>query len=85
MVKTALACPEEPTGSVRLAQDYLEEFDGSVGMFWSGMREGMRLGQAFYNALNQEDRSRINGQLSDPFHKTGPDVIEDAVQFLLYS
>lgn len=66
-----------------LAEEYLAGRGGSISMFRSNILGRQRLGQAFYNALCESDRHRINGTIHDPFHKINSDAIYDAIEFLL--
>lgn len=67
-----------------LAEDYLEGYGGSVATYHSCLTHGQRIGQAFFNALSQDDRDYLTGSLADPFYRDLSSAIERAVEALLY-
>lgn len=74
-----------------LAEDYLAGRDGDVKYFLRGLRAGQRLGQAFYNALSDEDQDRItidkweakSLEDYDCFHDFDMKSVERTIEWLL--
>lgn len=66
-----------------LAEDYLEGYGGSVSEYRSNLERGQRIGQAFFNAVNDEDRELLRGTSHDPFYvQHGPALIK-IIEWLL--
>jgi hypothetical protein len=66
-----------------LAEDYLMGRDGYPGKMVVYLEEGQRLGQAFFNALSEEDQERIRSTPYDPYHTTTTADLYRAIEFLL--
>lgn len=59
-------------GSHEVVQWYLKE-TGSLEFFLRDLEKGgQRYGQAFFNALSEEDRARLVGSVWDPFYSNEP-------------
>jgi hypothetical protein len=69
--------------STTLAEDYLAGRDGDVTHFYKMLAKGQRLGQAFYNALSDKDRERLNGTMHDCYNATRQDVLWETIGWLL--
>lgn len=63
--------------------DYLKENGGSQTEFLLACQDKERLGQAFFNALSDTDQEKIRGLGLDPFYRTEPQAIWDAIAFLM--
>lgn len=66
-----------------LAEDYLKGKNGSIEIFHEGLKEGQRLGQAFFNALSKKDQERVRGTLKDPFYVQHGPALHMTISFLL--
>ena len=55
---------------------------GFLGYFLDYRAKGMRLGQAFFNALSNKDKERLRATIADPFYSDSVDKVADAVVFL---
>ena len=64
---------------------YLLTFDGDPGGFLDrkGKRGGQRLGQAFFNSVNENDRWILQHGPHDPFHSDNREDVRNAVKYLL--
>lgn len=72
---------------MQLVESYLNERGGSVSNYHKFLVDGQRPGQAFFNALSPEDKSRIQGTLYDPFYTdmrhSVYEKVEKAIEWLL--
>lgn len=53
--------------------------------FQIGVARGDRKGQAFMNAIDSEDFTRLTGTLLDPFHSDNERDLYVAIDYLLFS
>jgi hypothetical protein len=58
--------------SYELARWYLQESGGDVTVFEQQLADGLRHGQAFFNALTAEDQEKLRGSIWDPFYMEDP-------------
>lgn len=65
-----------------LAYLYLSQNGGNTAAFRTGMLRGLRVGQAFFNALSVEDGRRLTGTEFDPYFFNDPAAVVKAIKFL---
>lgn len=81
MTHSMTGTPMPTTPPLALAEWYLAESGGDLVTYYIGLRMGHRGGQAFFNALTDDDKDLVTGIQCDPFY-FGNDVVTRCIEFL---
>lgn len=65
------------------AEIYLGMRGGDIRKYHQNQIRGQRIGQAFYNALSEQDRDRLFGTMFDPFNHEDENRVNEAITWLL--
>lgn len=66
-----------------VVEEYLELQGGSPENYRRNLSQGQRLGQAFFNALSEQDKGRLVGTMKDPFYSNEQDKVYSTIEFLI--
>lgn len=66
-----------------LVEEYLALQGGSPENYRLFLSQGQRLGQAFFNALSDQDKGRLVGTMRDPFYTDDQEKVYKTLEFLI--